>query len=75
MSVIKDKLQHLKIRPGLLFLFCFFMYSPLLKAMPSLVPALVYGVSIIYVLLNWKLIAKACRTQRKTVLFVVLLLQ
>lgn len=65
--------RNIIIRPLTLALFCFFLYPPKLISVPFLIPAIVYGVSIVYILLNWKLILEACFRQRK-IIFLVLLL-
>jgi len=72
----KRKIQYLKIKPLILFIFCVFLYPPKLISVPFLIPAIIYITSILYILLNWKLLIDACLRQRKiisiaTIIFLV----
>lgn len=66
--------KYLKTSPLILFLFCFFMYTPSLKAFPLLLTIVSYGIPFLYILINRSVFNKIGLRQSKTILFAVFLL-
>lgn len=57
------KSMHKVHRGWILFLFCFFIYPPMLKASSLISYILIYGIPAAYLLLNYKLLSKITMKQ------------
>lgn len=64
----------LKLNATLVFVFCLFMYPPTFSHASLLMQIIIYGVSILYLILNWQLFIDICKKQRKLIFFALILL-